>query len=137
MANEGNLKPFKKGDTDLQRKGGIASGEARRNRKAFRDRLELLYDMAVFPGEKTEVEDAGSITELSEQNTSVLDAMALRIVQMALGGDRDAIKLALQITGQLEPPQEAPEAADDGFLEALAGTAAQDWAEESDEEEQQ
>lgn len=127
MANEGNLKPFKKGDTEIQSMGGIASGESRRKKKEFRERLEVLYEMAVFSGDKKDLEDGSSLEEMAEENTSVLDAMALRVIQMALSGDRESIKLALSITGQLDPPKEEADDIGDGFLEALSGTAAQDW----------
>lgn len=45
MANEQNLKPFKKGERSREeavkngRKGGIASGQARRERKLIKDRI--------------------------------------------------------------------------------------------------
>ena len=48
MANDRNLKPFDERTEDeqraIQRKGGIASGQARREKKELRHMLEMLLD---------------------------------------------------------------------------------------------
>ena len=54
MANEENLKKgepyrFRAGEkqVEIARKGGIASGEARRRKKAMRDTAKMMMDMTI------------------------------------------------------------------------------------------
>ena len=58
MANEQNLKPVQseKEARELGRKGGIASGKARREKKSMRETLELLLEMETKTG-RTNRED--------------------------------------------------------------------------------
>ena len=58
MANEQNLKPVQseKEARELGRKGGIASGKARREKKTMRETLELLLEMETKTG-RTNRED--------------------------------------------------------------------------------
>lgn len=55
MPNEENLKKgepyrFRTGEQQVEtaRKGGIASGEARRRKKAMRDTAKMLLDLALY-----------------------------------------------------------------------------------------
>lgn len=51
MANEQNLKPFTTRSSEeareLGRKGGIASGEARREKKSLREKAKLLMSLSI------------------------------------------------------------------------------------------
>ena len=42
------------------------------------------------------------------------------------------LRMALDLSGALEPTAEDVEAVSDGFIEALDKTAAEDWADEKD-----
>lgn len=67
MPNEENLKKgepyrFRTGEQQVEtaRKGGIASGEARRRKKAMRDTAKMLLDMQVPEGCERVETKAGS-----------------------------------------------------------------------------
>ena len=90
MANEQNLKPIQSTSEARERgrKGGIASGEARRARKTLRAELEAL--LAVHPTDKD-----GKESELSYQS-----AMAVAILKKALKGDTKAFELIRDTIGE-------------------------------------
>lgn len=87
--NVANLKPVKTTEEakEMGRKGGIASGEARRERKAMRDLLEYLL---------TQKDKSGS-------NNDLLVMSAL--VNKSKAGDVKAIELLLNLIG--EGPKQA------------------------------
>ena len=89
--NEQNLIPVSsRTSSELReqtRKGGIASGVARRERKALRERLALIADEVITnkAGEKAEAEDV----------------IAMQLRNKAIAGDLKAIRLYAELTGQL------------------------------------
>ena len=92
MANEQNLKPFTS-DQDREkaaengRKGGKASGAAKRRKKEMRERLELLLSMPISNGKGAELEKIKSFAGLKGKNITVEDAILIAIAQKALKGD--------------------------------------------------
>lgn len=74
MPNEENLKKgepyrFRTGEqqVEIARKGGIASGEARRRKKAMRDTAKMLLDMQV-PKAAKELKQKLAVMGISEED---------------------------------------------------------------------
>lgn len=87
MANEQNLKtPTSKEARENGRKGGIASGEARRRKKLLRECLEELLDK--------------DITDKSGNTMTGAEAMAVKVFQQALKGDLKAFEIVRDTAGQ-------------------------------------
>lgn len=90
--NEKNLEKGKKTQftksnaSQKGKKGGVASGKAKRDRKLLRDCLEVLLE-----------------TKIKDKNGTVMtgaEAMAAKIFQMALKGDLKAWELVRDTAGQ-------------------------------------
>lgn len=140
MADNGNLK---KGNPETQftsgrqavengRKGGIASGVARRKKCASRKFLKevLAYTTKPKPGVKKTMEDIGGD---SESPLTVEQVMVLALIRKAMGGDLRAYDMVHEYLGEdphtlleekrLKVQKEAVSALknSDGFLEAMKG----------------
>lgn len=102
MAGEDNLKPVqsKEEARERGRLGGIASGKARREKKAMRDTLEELLTMSLKNGKPTSVEKIKSIAAIKGKNISVQEAVMLAQVQKALKGDVRAAEFIRDTIGQ-------------------------------------
>lgn len=89
--NEQNLIPTNKRSKNearaLGKKGGIASGIARREKKTLRERLLLM-------GEQ-------EITNKKGETMQREDVIALQVSQKAANGDLKAARLYAELTGQL------------------------------------
>ena len=89
--NEQNLIPVSsRTSSELReqtRKGGIASGIARRERKMLRERLLLM-------GEQ-------EITNKAGEKGIAEDIIAMQLRNKAVGGDLKAMRLYAELTGQL------------------------------------
>lgn len=87
MANEQNLRPSEyKLSQEEAKKGGIASGEARRRKRDLRIALEALLEK--------DITDKNGIT------MSGAEAIAAKQFQKALKGDSRAFELVRDTTGQ-------------------------------------
>ena len=78
--NEENLKPFKKGEQrqrELGKKGGIASGEAKRERKTLKEELLLLL-----------------------ANGDTQEKISLSLIQQALEGNTKAFEIIRDTVGE-------------------------------------
>lgn len=111
--NSGNLKPFKAGESravEAGRKGGVASGIARRERVRELLLAELDKDHMVS---KTD-EDGLFVLDFSEKPAgySRRVAMVKKLVSMAVQGDLKAMKLVLELTEgeDVEAGKAGPEA---------------------------
>lgn len=96
MANE-NLIPFNERTEEeqrkIQRKGGIASGKARREKADLKKKVNQILEMDVFsPQLKEMLEEKG----LSATNQT---AIATVLLQKALKGDMRAIELLAKMNG--------------------------------------
>lgn len=106
MANEQNLVPnFERTPSERQeiaRKGGIASGEARREKATMKKALEMLLDEQNKKSGKTYRELA-----------------TLGLIQGAIKGKSDNYRLILELMGELKQKEE--ENKSNGILENLLG----------------
>jgi hypothetical protein len=102
MANEENLKIIRTENEarEIGRKGGIASGKARREKKAMKDIVETVLQMPLQNGKKTSVESIKNLASAKGQNISVQEALVLKLTQKALSGDIKALRLLLEMAGQ-------------------------------------
>lgn len=82
------------------RKGGIASGEAKRKKKAMRERLEILLDMPLKSGRGADLEAIKNFAELKGKNITVQDAMMIAQIQKALKGDTTAATFVRDTAGE-------------------------------------
>ena len=102
--NESNLRPFDKmserEQKEIARKGGTASGRARRENKVMRDTLEMILGLSLKKGEKANVESVQSLAELKGKNISVQEAIAIAMAQRAMKGDVSAVAFIRDTTGQ-------------------------------------
>lgn len=81
------------------RKGGVASGKARREKKAMRETLELLLSMALKDGDVANIEKIKSIASLNGKNITVQDAIMLKQIQKAMKGDTRAAEYIRDTSG--------------------------------------
>lgn len=87
MANEQNLRvPTSSEARENGRKGGIASGEARRAKKNLREAMQILME--------------ADLTDKSGKTMTGTEAMAARAFQAALKGDWKAWELVRDTAGQ-------------------------------------
>lgn len=101
MANEQNLIPNSERTPEelreITRKGGIASGEARRKKKTLKELLEAVAEKNVQSDKiKKTLSDLGF--EDNEQTYNL--AIAVRIMNGALNGDHKSISEYMDGTGQ-------------------------------------
>ena len=102
MANEQNLIPFTSEQSQEEakkngRKGGIASGKARRERKALNDTLNALFSMPIKDGKLNELESIKSLASIKGKNITVQEAVVLAQIQKALKGDQRAARLLFEL----------------------------------------
>ena len=102
MANEDNLKPVQsKSEARARGKaGGIASGKARREKKAFKATLESLLTMSMQKGKDVSIEEVQNFAEIKGKNISVQDAILIAQVQKAMKGDTRAAEYVRDTLGQ-------------------------------------
>ena len=87
MANEQNLRvPTSSEARRNGKKGGIASGEARRAKKSLREAMQILMD--------------ADLTDKSGNTMTGTEAMAAKAFQAALKGDWKAWELVRDTAGQ-------------------------------------
>ena len=82
------------------RKGGIASGEAKRKKKAMKERLEILLEMNVKSGRGADIESIQNFAALKGKNITVQDALMIAQIQKALKGDTNAAVFVRDTAGQ-------------------------------------
>lgn len=153
-----NLIPFNKRSVEeareCGRKGGKASGEARRKKADFRKTLNALLTAEIDSTEWSPVLEALGLDSTLES------AVNAAMIKEALMGNVKAYEAIAKYSGQSEKTDtdqeeqglrmaatkakmgvdDEGEVEDDGFLDALNGTAAtdwEDWKENEDEEEEE
>lgn len=82
------------------RKGGIASGEAKRKKKAMRERLEILLAMPLGKGEAIDIEDIQSFAALKKKNITVQEAVLVAQITRAMTGDTAAAAFVRDTVGE-------------------------------------
>jgi hypothetical protein len=101
MANEQNLKtPSPSEARSRGRKGGIASGKARREKKLFRETLETLLSMPMKDGKDVSIDDIKSFASIKGQNISVQEAILIAQIQKAMKGDTRAAEYVRDSIGE-------------------------------------
>lgn len=108
MANEQNLMPISEVNSRRtreqhsrdSRKAGIASGKARREKKAFKETLEAVLAMSIENGNIDDIDDIQNYAEMMGKNISVQEAMVLSMVQKALEGNVKAAEWIRDTAGQ-------------------------------------
>lgn len=104
MANEQNLRPFTS-DQDREeaakngRKGGVASGKARRQKKAVREVAEqiLAMDAPLSDAQKAQLRN---LTKAKNADLTVQFVGLFRLAQKALSGDKAALEMLIAYAGE-------------------------------------
>lgn len=101
MANENNLNPVKSKSEAREKgkAGGIASGKARREKKAMKETLETLLAMALNDDVITDLEEIQSVASLKGKNITVQEAIMLKQIQKAMKGDTRAAEYVRDTSG--------------------------------------
>lgn len=84
----------------IARSGGIASGKARREKKAMRETLEALLSMPMKSGKAADIEAIKNFAELKGKNITVQDAMVIAMLQKAMKGNVTAAEWIRDTAGQ-------------------------------------
>jgi hypothetical protein len=105
MANEQNLIPFTSEQNREEakkngQKGGIASGKARREKKAFKETLEAILSMPMQKGKNIDINDIKNFAEIKGKNITVQDAIMIGQIQKAMKGDTKAAEYVRDTLGQ-------------------------------------
>lgn len=97
-----DLKPVqsKEEAKERGRKGGIASGKARREKKLMRETLDIILSMPMKNGKNADVESIRSFAALKGKNISVQEAILIAQVQKAMKGDTKAAEYVRDTIGQ-------------------------------------
>lgn len=82
------------------RKGGIASGEAKRKKKAMRETLDVLLAMPMKSGKFADIESIKNFASLKGRNINVQEAMIISMLQRAMKGDVKAAEWIRDTAGQ-------------------------------------
>ena len=115
---EDNLKPSEyKLSQEEAKKGGIKSGEVRRQKKTMQEIAKYILSMSLQQGEKHSVEDIQNLAELKGKNISVDEAILIKQVEKALKGDINSATFVRDTAGQRPVEQiqqlETPKIVDD------------------------
>lgn len=137
MANEQNLVSLGDRTTSEQReiakKGGKKSGEVRSMNAAMRKRLEQIVKMTLKEGKADKIKN---LADAKGANLTISDALLVKLVTMALGGNIKAMNKLMELLGMDSPaPPAAPQEQESGFINALNDTAEEVWANEAPKEE--
>lgn len=135
----------------ISRNGGIKSGETRRKKANLRKTFEMLAQMKIAPDDMRE-----RLQEMGLDPTGE-NAIAMAMMLQAMAGDVKAFEQCAKYLGQdkkneaqvketeertklvksqreaLETKDAPEQFEDDGFIDALKGTASADWADYKDE----
>ena len=87
--------------SEAGKKGGKASVEARRRRKELKETLEILLNMSLDKRRKNvDIEKIQAFADLKGKNVTVDEAMMIKLVQKALGGDLNSISMIRDTIGE-------------------------------------
>lgn len=97
--NEKNLIPnSERAPSELRamtKKGGIASGKARRDKRTMRETLKVLLELTMTDGH------GGTVTSpLTGEPMSVIEAIATATIKQAAKGDQRAVKTITDVLGE-------------------------------------
>lgn len=80
-------------------KGGIASGKARREKKAMKETLGTLLSMPLKDDAVADLESIQSLAALNGKNITVQEAIMLKQIQKAMKGDTRAAEFVRDSSG--------------------------------------
>jgi hypothetical protein len=131
VADNGNLlhgnpeTQFESGRTAVEsgRLGGIASGKAKREKKAMKDTLATLLSMPLKDGMADDIEEIQSIASLNGKNITVQEAIMLAQIKKAVKGDTRAAEFVRDSSGN--KPKEGVEISGD-INNPLAGLSTEE-----------
>ena len=92
------------------RQAGIKSGQVRRERRDFRNTVETLLSMSTKGGRLSDLDSIKNFMDLKGKNVTVQQAIAIKLIQDALKGDKKAFELVVAMVG--EKPSEKLEIKD-------------------------
>lgn len=99
-----NLIPFTERSKDevreINRKGGIKSGEARRAKKTVKECLKMYSEMKVTSPEMKAALKASGIADTEEMTYAV--AMALQFMTSAMRGNSQMARLVMEMLGEVD-----------------------------------
>ena len=81
-------------------KGGVASGKARREKKAMRETLAALLTMPIKDGKFADVDSIKNFASVKGKNIDVQTAISIAMIQKALKGDKGAAEFIRDTSGQ-------------------------------------
>lgn len=100
MAGIDNLRvPTSEEAREIGKRGGIASGKARKKRKAIKETLDVLLSMTLKEDAAANIEEVQSIAALKGKNITVQEAILLSQIQKAIKGDARAALLIFEMLG--------------------------------------
>ena len=99
-----NLIPFTERSKDevreINRRGGIKSGEARRAKRTVKECLKMYSEMKVTSPEMKSVLKASGIADTEEMTYAV--AMALQFMTAAMRGNSQMARLVMEMMGEVD-----------------------------------
>lgn len=106
MANEENLKKgapyrFRTGEqqVEIARRGGIASGEARRRKKTMKETVKMLLNMEI-PDAAKELKAKLKVMGISEEDFTYQSAVMVAILNQAMKGNTKAATFLRDTAGE-------------------------------------
>ena len=86
---KGEATQFRTGEeqVEIARKGGKASGVARREKKTMAQTLELFLSMPIKKGKLADIDNIKNFKDLEDKNISVQERIILKQTLLALKGD--------------------------------------------------
>lgn len=101
MTKNKNLKPFKPGEDARNngRKGGIASGQSRREKRAMQDTAALILAMPLKGGDPADVETI-TLAATDGGNFTIEEAALIAAAKKALDGDYKALEFLRDTAGE-------------------------------------
>lgn len=86
---------------NIAKKGGIASGKARREKRAMKQTLKELLSMPLKSDEIVDIKNIQSLSALNGKNITVQEAVMLAQIQKAIKGDTRAAEYIRDTSGNM------------------------------------
>ena len=98
----GERTQFRSGEEAVKngRKGGKASGEARRRKKALRETINEFMSMPLNDGALADLEKANGFVSLNGKNVTVQEALVMKTIQTAMKGNAKSMKMLFDLMAE-------------------------------------
>lgn len=80
--------------------GGLNAGVVRREKQSFNSVLMSLIDIPLKSGKSTTIDEIKNLAELKGKNLTSRQALAVQLIQDALKGKLDALKVIIELLGE-------------------------------------